>query len=113
MLYIHHLIHIIIGIDSTTIFQKGKLRVQLNHAPHNQKPIVEPKSVGYLLATRVLVLISDLPSSMDTPETTSAKIVFNPPSQGSPSPNFPNLAKLWNVVPAFDVSVTLLFQGLW
>lgn len=34
-----------------------------------------------------------------------------PQHQGLPSPNFPNLAKLWKVVPAREVRITLLFQG--
>lgn len=62
---------------------------------------------------RVLVPTSNLLSAMGIPDTTTAEKEFsNPQPQGSPSPNFPNLAKLWKVAPAFDVSVTLLFQGL-
>lgn len=94
----------------------GKMRVRLNNVPHNQW-LSPGLLVVYLSCVhgsqRVLAPTSNLLSAMGTPDTTSAeKEFFNPPPQGSPSPNFPNLAKLWKVAPAFDVSVTLLFQGL-
>ena len=51
---------------------------------------------------------------MDTPDSPSAEKEFSKHQpQASPSPKFPNLAKLWNVAPFFDVSVTLLFHGPW